>query len=360
MDALPTHLIAAMRLHIADLTPRQRVVAVNAAGDLEALADSGSLLRRALGDEPAARLARVSVADVETELARAERRNARVMLRDDPAWPPLLLEISDPPWALWTRGCLPAPSLPSLVVVGPRRPSPYGLSVARELCRALAELGVVIISGGARGVDGCAHAAALSARAPTVAVLGCGVDVAYPREHRPLFDRIEESGAIVSEHACGVQPRPHHFPVRNRLLAGWARAVLVPEGTPESGSLITARLALEAGRDVMAVPGPITSRLSEGPNSLIADGARLVRGLDDILSELGLEIQPTPVVPSPLSAPPDPLLALLPKGQARSLDELVEASGRAVSEVLAGLGSLEARGLVQGLAGGLWLSVGRP
>ena len=191
MDALPPLLLAAMRLHLADLTPRQRVVAVAAVGGLEGLADAGSLLQRALGEEPAARLARIGVADVEEELARAQRRGTRVMLRDDPAWPPLLSEISDPPWALWVRGTLPDPALPSLVVVGPRRPSPYGLAMCREFCRALAQLGVVIVSGGARGVDGCAHAAALAARAPTIAVLGCGTDVAYPSEHRPLFERIE-------------------------------------------------------------------------------------------------------------------------------------------------------------------------
>jgi DNA processing protein len=211
---------------------------------------------------------------------------------------------------------------------------------------------VVIVSGGARGVDGAAHAAALVARRPTVAVLGCGVDVPYPREHRPLYDRIEEDGAVVSEHPCGTQPRPHHFPIRNRILAGWSRAVLIPEGSVESGSLITARLALEAGREVLAVPGPITSRLSEGPNALIAEGARLVRGPADVLAELGLAAEPAP------AAPADPVLALLPPGEALDLDALVERSGRPASELLALLGGLEARGQAFGLPGGRWLRAG--
>lgn len=363
MEAPSSRLVAAMRLHLADLGSRQRAAAIQAAGGLDALAHAGPALRRAIGDEPAARLARIGIADVEAELARASRRRTRIIVEGDPDWPPLLSQIADPPAALWVRGTLPDPVLPSLVVVGPRRPSPYGLSVARDLCRALAERGIVLVSGGARGVDGCAHAAALAAGTPTVAVLGCGTDVTYPSEHRLLFDRIEERGAIVSEHPCGVQPRPHHFPVRNRLLAGWTRAVLLPEGSPESGSLITARLALEAGRDVLAVPGPITSRLSEGPNSLIADGARLVRGVGDVLAELGLrdEAVRSRSVSSAAASPAgeEPLLGLLQAARPLRVDDLVAESGKSAPEVLAALARLEAAGRAEALPGGLWLRLER-
>lgn len=309
-------------------------------------------MRIVLGDEPAERLASIPVAAVAAELERAASRDIAVLTREHPAWPPLLREIPDGPWALWVRGALPDPARPTLALVGPRRPSPYGLTVTRELASGLARAGVVLVSGGARGVDGQAHRSALDAGAPTVAVLGCGVDVAYPPEHRGLFERIGTSGAVVSEHPCGAEPRPHHFPVRNRILAGWTRAVLVTEASLQSGSLITARLALEDGRDVLAVPGPITSPLSEGTNALIADGARLVQGLADVLDELGIC---TEQARTRAAGPEDPVLAVLPRGEAIGLDDLAGTAGLEAGELLARLTGLEARGLVMGLPGGLWL-----
>ena len=344
----------ALRLHLAALTPRQRELAVAAAGGVARVAGaSAARLAAAVGDDAASRLAAVTTAAVEVELDTAARRDMRITFRDDARWPPLLREAPDAPWALWVRGELPDPARVVVVVVGARRPTPYGLAVTRELTLAAARRGVVVVSGGAAGIDGCAHGAALEAGVPTVAVLGCGSDVPYPSRHRELFERIAAAGAVVSEHPCGTQPRPHHFPVRNRILAAWAPAVLVTEATERSGSLITARLALEAGRDVLAVPGPITSALSGGTNRLIADGARLVSGAGDVLDELGLA--PEPDACDDEADDDDPLLGALPRGESVPLDTLAAATSIPAGDLLARLIQLEAQGRVQALPGGSWM-----
>lgn len=336
----------ALRLHLAPLSPRQRAL-LREAGAADA--------------ESRAALASVSEARVDGEIALCRKLGVRLVLPGDPLWPPLLSEIPDPPAILWVRGELPDPAILPLAIVGPRRATPYGLALAERFASELAALGAVIVSGGARGVDAAAHRAALDAGAPTVAVLGCGVDVTYPPRHGALYAEIAARGAVVSEMPCGTPPLPHHFPVRNRILAGWSRAVLVVEATLQSGSRITARLANELGRDVLAAPGPVTSPLSEGTNELIACGARLLRGVEDVRAVLRPDEQPLLRArargggdASVAGADGDPVLAALPLGDARPFDDLAQATRLPIGALLARLAVLDSQGLVECLEGGLW------
>jgi DNA processing protein len=343
----------ALRLHLAELTPRQR-----------------SLLAREddAGVEARGRLAAIGERDVDAELAACERSGIRLVTGDDPAWPPLLREMEDPPLLLWMRGTLPDPRLVAMAVVGPRVPSAYGLAMASRIATGIAELGIVVVSGGARGVDAAAHRSALAVGRPTVAVLGCGLDVTYPPEHGELFGAIARGGAVVSEMRLGTPPLPHHFPIRNRLLAGWARSVLVIEASEKSGSLITARLALELNRDVAVVPGPVTSRLSHGTNELLARAsARVLRDATDAVVELRDDeramLAPDPAsagaagVPGAGRAGPtgDVLLDALREGEGFSVDELCAATGLGVPALLAGLAAHEDAGRATRLVGGLWM-----
>ncbi len=204
----------------------------------------------------------------------------------DAGYPHLLRQIPSPP-ALYWRG-QPWSEAPTVAVVGSRRATPYGLAVAGELAGQLARRGLVIVSGLARGIDGAAHRACLEAGGSTLAVLGCGVDVRYPPEHAALADEIMRAGAVASELPPGTPPRAAHFPARNRIISGLSLGVIVVEAAERSGALITARLAGEQGREVFAVPGSIHSPQSAGAHALIQDGAKLVRDVDDVLSELRL------------------------------------------------------------------------
>ena len=356
-------LSAGLRLHLADLTPRQRARVVARAGGLGATPRMGLSELEAAGvsGQTAAALLALSRTHVEAERERAARCGVDILCSGDPSWPPLLGETPDPPAVLWVRGRLPLAETPSMAIVGARHPTAYGLAVTSRLARELAQAGLVLVSGGARGIDSVAHEAALAAGAPTVAVLGCGVDVAYPREHDGLFGRIASAGAVVSEHPLGTRPRPHHFPVRNRLLAGWTRGVLVTEATLRSGSLITARLALDLGREVMAVPGPITSRASEGCNELLARGAKLVRDGRDVLGELSPEVAKALAAAAleaggtPPGTPADPLLEVLSPSEPSALEQLAARTGLPPGQLLARLVRLEAQGSIRALAGGRWV-----
>jgi DNA processing protein len=215
----------------------------------------------------------------------------RCLRRRDAAFPPLLAAIHDPPARLYLRGSA-APDLldrPAVAVVGARACSSYGRSVARTLARDLASSGLVVVSGMARGIDGDAHRGALEGGGPTVAVLGCGVDRDYPAAHAELARRIVEAGLVVSEYEPGIEPAPWRFPARNRIIAGLCRATLVVEARERSGALITADFALEEGREVLAVPGEITSSLSGGTNALLRLGATPVTCLEDVLEAYGIE-----------------------------------------------------------------------
>ncbi len=271
----------------------------------------------------------------------------RWLPRSDDAFPALLRAIHDPPPGLFVRGDgeLEVLAHPGVAVVGARACSGYGAGVARMLGRELAAAGLVVVSGLARGIDAEAHRGALEAAGRTVAVLGCGVDRDYPAAHRELAHRICESGLVVSEYAPGVEPAPWRFPARNRIIAGLAAATVVVEARERSGSLITADLALEEGREVFAVPGEITSGLSRGSNALLRLGATPLTAVGDVLESLGIERAPT--VRPDLSPAAARVLDALRDGAA-AIDELV---GRLELDagVLAGaLSELELAGLVVG------------
>lgn len=224
------------------------------------------------------------------EIERLEKLNAEVITLEDDAYPQLLREIHDPPIALYVRGDLPkALERPALAVVGSRRCSTYGVNVAESLSRDLAAHGLTIVSGLARGIDAAAHRGALESNGQTIAVVGTGLETTYPKEHKKLEEQIIASGAVVSEFPLGTPPLPQNFPYRNRILSGLCFGVLIVEASEHSGSLITARLANEQGREVFAVPGNITSQTSFGPNYLIKDGAKLVQIWRDVVDELPRE-----------------------------------------------------------------------
>lgn len=204
------------------------------------------------------------------------------------AFPPLLSRIHNPPPTLWVRGDVTALAKPAVAIVGSRAASPEGLTIAGDIAGDLVRAGLVVVSGMARGIDSAAHAAALDANGVTVAVLGTGVDLVYPPEHRDLASRIAICGALVSEFPPGTPPKAFHFPLRNRIISGLSRAVVVIEAPEASGALITAREALDQGRDVMVVPGRITGGRNRGGHALLKDGATLVEAAVDILQALGL------------------------------------------------------------------------
>jgi DNA processing protein len=206
---------------------------------------------------------------------------------DDERYPPLLRTIADPPPVLWVRGVAAVLSRAAVAIVGSRAATPYALEVAARLAGELADRGLLVVSGLARGADGAAHRGCVAAGGATVAVLGSGPDVIYPPEHRELAGSLCRDGALVSELGPGAPPLPEHFPLRNRLISGISLAVVVVEANEKSGSLITARCALEQGRDVMAVPGSILGGRNRGSHALLKDGAKVVETADDILEELG-------------------------------------------------------------------------
>jgi DNA processing protein len=265
--------------------------------------------------------------------------------RRDSEFPPLLAAIHDPPSKLFLRGTGASSLLssPSVAIVGARACSSYGRSVARSLARELAAAGLVVVSGMARGIDGEAHRGALDAGGPTVAVLGCGIDRDYPAAHAELARRICDAGLIVSEYEPGIEPAPWRFPARNRIIAGLCQATLVVEARERSGALITADFALEEGRDVLAVPGEITSSLSAGTNALLRLGATPVTRPADVLELFGLD--PVEALATTLGPTASALLSKLSE-QASTADELVRATGIDPSAGAAALMELELAGRV--------------
>jgi DNA processing protein len=268
-----------------------------------------------------------------------------------------LSAIVDPPPALWVRGNIAALSGPAVAIVGSRAGSPYGLTVAERLAADLAARGIVIVSGLARGVDSAAHRGALAASGVTIGVLGSGVDVVYPAEHRSLAGDIEANrGAIVSELVPGTPPQPQFFPLRNRIISGLSRAVLIVEAGEKSGSLITARCALDQGRDVLAVPGNVLSGRNRGGHGLLRDGAKIVESADDILEELGIPAPGRPGV-SAQDDHGDAVLRGLPPGESCDLEAISERTGQAPTRLLPKLFDLEMRGLVKRVGGGRFARV---
>jgi DNA processing protein len=284
-------------------------------------------------------------------IRRADERGIVAVPWSAPAYPPALATIADPPFVLWTRGVTEAFERPAVAMVGSRAASPYGLAVAEQLAADLAARGIVVVSGLARGVDSAAHRGALAGGGVTIAVLGSGVDVIYPPEHATLAREIEDAGLVISELVPGTPPLPLFFPMRNRIISGLARAVVVIEAGEKSGSLITARLALDQGRDVLAVPGNVLSGRNRGAHALLRDGAKIVEGADDILEELGIARR----IGTGGPAPDDPVLASLFPGEPADLDAIAERTGVSAARLLPRLFELELQGLIRRAGGGRFL-----
>ena len=297
-----------------------------------------------------------SQAKVDEALAWLEHPGHHLLTLADAAYPRQLLEIADPPTVLYLRGQAELLSHPALGVVGSRNATPQGLQTAEVFSRALASQGLTIVSGLALGIDAAAHRGALAANGETIAVIGTGADRLYPARNRELALTIAERGLIVSEFPLGTPAIASNFPRRNRIISGLAKGVLVVEAAPESGSLITARLAGEQGREVFAIPGSIHSPVSRGCHKLIKQGAKLVETAQDILDELGDFPQTVadPVISghaitSP-ATPQDPILSALGQGPS-NLDELVERTGLPPAELLPRLLTLELSGQLACLPG---------
>jgi DNA processing protein len=307
----------------------------------------------------AASVAAAALTDAAALLTAAAAAGIHTVRWDDDHYPPLLRTIADPPPVLWVRGATDVLARPAVAIVGSRAATPYALEVAGRLGGELADRGVLVVSGLARGADGAAHRGCLAAGGATVAVLGCGLDIIYPPEHRELATSLCRDGALVSELGPGAPPLPEHFPLRNRLISGISLAVVVVEANEKSGSLITARYALEHGRDVMAVPGSVLGGRNRGSHALLKDGAKVVESADDILEELGWPaLREAPEISSK-SLKTDPLLANLTPGETYSLDEMSATLGLAGSKLLPRLTEWEMRGQLVRVAGGRYIVAGR-
>jgi DNA processing protein len=299
------------------------------------------------------------------ELAQVQAAGCRLLTWDEPEYPARLREIYDPPTILYTRGNIELLTKPIISVVGSRRPTPYGNQMA------VAARGVVIGSGLARGIDASAHRGALgSIGGATIGVLGCGIDVVYPKENKKIYLEMVEKGLLISEFPMGTFAAPQNFPIRNRIIAGMALGVVVVEGAQYSGSSITARLAMEFGREVYGVPGNATEPMSFGPNTLIKQGAKLVMSWEDVVEELPTPVRAelvpvetasseecTLIVEKSLTAELRQIYDLLSLDKSFQIDEIVESSGLNSSQVLATLFDLEMKGLVRQLPGKQFLKV---
>jgi DNA processing protein len=321
--------------------------------------DRGMPLFAALSDRGVPR----AILDAATRIADAEARTVvdtiesadwRWIVPTDDDYPGLLNASSDPPLGLFVRGILD--DRVTVAIVGSRKATAYGRQVAHLLAEELARAGAIVVSGMARGVDGAAHRGALDAGGKSWAVWGAGPDRVYPREHATLAEELAANGALITEYPPGTPPRRHHFPERNRILAGLARAVVVVEAAARSGALITARLAIEEGREVLAVPGNIFSELSVGPNTLLRVGARPLLTPRDLFDAIGCE----PPGGSKQSTQERGLLKSLGAGEALTVDQIAQRAGVAVAEALGDLLALELAGEVVRGADGCYSRLSPP
>lgn len=286
------------------------------------------------------------------------KKGIGVILLEDKLYPQNLKTVFNPPATLYYRGTLRAEDQLSLAVVGARKPSPYGVLAAESLARGLVEANVCVVSGMARGIDTAAHRGALNGGGRTIAVLGTGVDVVFPRENRRLMDEIISNGAVISEFTPEAAGEAWHFPARNRIISGFSLGTLVVEAGEKSGSMITVDFALEQGREVFAVPGNINNPMSRGPHKLIKQGAKLVERVEDLLEELGIQSlfpEPRAKKKITLSYDEDKVCKLVSMEPVH-LEELINRSGFASGQVSALLVVLELKGLVRQLPGKYYVS----
>jgi DNA processing protein len=306
-------------------------------------------------------------AAITLELDRVDELGYDLIGLTDPRYPDPLKMIPDPPPYLYLKGRLRPEDRRAVAIVGARRASGYGRAVTERLSRELAVRGFTIVSGMARGIDGWAHQAAVEVSGRTLAVLGCGLDVLYPREHDELRDMICRQGALLSDYPLGTPPDPVNFPKRNRIISGLSLGVVVVEAAEHSGSLITARLALDQGREVFAVPGPIGTTTSIGTHSLIKQGAKLVEGVEDVLAELLPQLETPADASTAKDQVEDPLQPVLSKdersvydclsAEPRHIDELTAALRLAPAKTAGVLLQLELKGAARQLAGNLFIRI---
>jgi DNA processing protein len=291
-------------------------------------------------------------ADIDAVGRATDAVGARFLTPSDGEYPAPVLQLNDPPIALFVRGARLDVDEIRVAIVGARRCSSLGGEIARELGWGLGRAGVCVVSGAAYGVDASSHRGALDGGGRTIAVLGSGIDVGYPRSSADLIERIAQNGSVVSEYAPGVPAEPHRFPARNRIVVALASALVVVEGAGSSGSRISVDHALDLGREVFAVPGPVTSPLAEVPLALIRDGATMIRGADDLLDDLGL-VAATPAEnpEPPIELAEDERLVWTSLIEPSLPDTLANAVPLSLSQTVAALTRLELRGLVRSVAG---------
>ncbi len=290
---------------------------------------------------------------IEDELSKLQATGVRIVFIRDASYPAELRQIPDPPLALYVKGPLPLNGQ-MMAIVGSRKATFEGMNLAERIAETLSSLGITIVSGFARGVDSSAHRGALKGRGKTVAVFGSGIDICYPSENRHLYEEVENQGLLLTEYSPGEKPLAHHFPARNRIIAGLSKGVLVIEATSRSGSLITARLALEYGREVLAVPGRVFDEEYKGANNLIKQGAKLVEDMEDIISTCFPDVQAPKKDKLAMDAGEDYIYALMGLNKIH-VDELALKSGKEIKDLLALLTRLEMKDLVRPLPGGFYL-----
>jgi DNA processing protein len=290
--------------------------------------------------------------DADAVMRASAEAGARFLTPHDDEYPSSVLELDDPPIALYVRGARIDTSELRVAIVGARRCSSLGAEIARDLGRRLGGAGVCVVSGAAYGIDAASHRGALDAGGRTIAVLGSGIDVGYPRSSADLIARIAETGSVVSEYAPGVPAEPHRFPARNRIVVALAIALVVVEGTGLSGSRISVDHALDLGRDVFAVPGPVTSPLAEVPLALIRDGATMIRGADDLLDDLGISGPGEAERPDPpVELPEDERRVWSSLAEPSLPDAVARSAVLSVPDAVAALIRLELRGMVRSAGG---------
>ena len=290
---------------------------------------------------------------MDTLCERIEKKGVLPIFMEDADYPPLLRCIDDPPYVLYAMGDASVLTRPSVAIVGTRYPSGYGRNMARAMAYGLCDAGLCVVSGLARGIDGCAHEGAIDAKGPTVAVLGSGVNVPYPLEHLGLYRKIiDGAGVVISEYPMDAVPQTYHFPHRNRVISGLSHAIVFVEGKIKSGGMITVDAALKQGRDVFAVPGCVGQAVSEGPHAIIRDGARLVTSAADVLLDLGLEPKPD-ITADKRALPPEgdnpvqqAILATLLR-EPMGMDGLCIQTGLSIDTLMAELSIMEIMGQIR-------------
>jgi DNA processing protein len=351
---------------IGTLTQNRILKALSSISDIFSM-DSGQLQKLGVSSEacPAIRSRRYRETAAEI-FDWSVREGCRLLIRGNPDYPGLLEEIYDPPLIIYARGRMEAFEKPCISVVGTRKPTIYGLHIAQGIAADLSSRNISIVSGLARGIDGAAHRGCIESNGTTVAVLGCGIDIVYPREHRQLAQEIIDKGLILSEFPPGTPPVPQNFPLRNRIISGLALGTLIIEASENSGSLITARLALEQNREIFATPGNLTSPQSYGPNFLIKQGAKLIQTWRDVVEELPPEIRCKILMKD--AVPPDykselellseeetGLMEFLKTDEAVQFDKIHYDSGISIPRLSDLLLDLELKGWVRRLPGNLYV-----